>query len=183
MTPPDPGGGEIGPLPRRAPRLSMIFAGVVLVGLALGWVLRSQPVEVAEMGQPAPGFQVELLEGGQFDLKEHMAANPGPVVVNLWASWCIPCRTEMPEISAFARDNPRVTVVGVSVQDTESASRAFAEEIGVSYLLALGNPTFESAYPWLGLPATYVIDSAGIVAVLHNGIVDAAGLEEMVEGL
>ena len=184
MTPPDPVGGEGGgPLPRRAPRLSIVFVGLVVAGLAVGWVIRSQPAEVAQVDRPAPGFRVELLDGGQFDLDQHMAATSGPVVVNLWASWCIPCRTEMPEISAFARDHPGVTVIGVSVQDTETAARAFAEEIGVSYMLALGNPAFESAYPLLGLPATYVIDSAGVVALLHNGIVDAAALEEMVGGL
>jgi cytochrome c biogenesis protein CcmG, thiol:disulfide interchange protein DsbE len=180
---PDPAALGEEPVPRRAPRLSLVFLGVIVVGLALGWILRTQPVDVAQVDRPAPGFRVELLDGDHFDLDEHMAVTPKVVVVNLWASWCIPCRTEMPEISAFALANPGVTVIGVSVQDTEAAARAFADEIQPSYALALGNPEFESAYPWLGLPATYVIDSNGVVAILHNGIVDVATLEEMVEGL
>lgn len=177
------GPGDPGPLPRRAPRLSLVFVGVVVVGLAVGWVVRSQPVDVARLDRPAPNFTVELFDGDRFDLDERVAATNGPVVVNLWASWCIPCRTEMPAISAFAGENPWVTVIGVAVQDTEAAARAFAELVQVSYPLAMGNPGFEAAYPWLGLPATYVIDSSGTVAILHNGIVDAAALEEMVDGL
>ncbi len=176
-------GSEPGPLPRRAPRLSLLFLGVVLAGLVVGWVLRSQPVAVAQLDRPAPGFRVALLDGGSFDLAELIESGPRPVVVNLWASWCLPCRTEMPEISAFASAHPDVAVIGVSVQDTEAAAREFANEVPVSYPLAMGNPAFEAAYPWLGLPATYVIDSSGVVAVLHNGIVDAATLAEMVDGL
>lgn len=177
------GPGDPGPLSRRVPSLTLIFVGVVAVGLAIGWLARSQPVEVAAVDRPAPGFTVELLDGELFDFGEHRSSTRRPLVVNLWASWCLPCRTEMPEISAFAEANPEVTVIGVAVQDTEAAARSFADLVQVSYPLAMGNPAFEAAFPWLGLPATYVIDSSGTVAVFHNGIVDAAALEEMVDGL
>ena len=86
-------------------------------------------------------------------------------------------------ISAFADANPDVTVIGIAVQDTESASRSFAAEIEASYPLALSEPGFEEDYPWIGLPATYVIDGSGRIAVVHNGIVDRDGLIEMTEDL
>jgi len=149
---------------------------VVLVGLAIGWIVRSGPATVAEIGSPAPDFTVELTDGGAFTLSEHRG---GPVVVNLWASWCEPCRTEIPAISAFAATHPDVVVVGVAVEDADDASRAFAEEIGAGYPLALGNPAFEDAYPRIGLPVTYVLDERGVVSDIYNGIID----DEILGGL
>ena len=110
------------------------------------------------MGEAAPQFEAELIDGGTFDLRTHLAEqSPRAVVLNLWASWCLPCREEIPEISAFADQHPDVSVIGVAVQDSESASRAFAAEIRASYPLALSEPGFDEDYPWVGLPATYVI--------------------------
>lgn len=149
---------------------------MVLAGLAIGWLLRSGPVTVAEIGSPAPDFTVELTEGGSFTLLDHRG---GPVVVNLWASWCVPCRTEIPAISAFAAAHPDVVVIGVAVEDADDASRAFAKEIGAGYPLALGTSAFEDAYPRIGLPATYVLDERGVVTDIYNGIID----EEILDGL
>lgn len=146
------------------------------VGLLIGWLVRSGPTDVAELGAPAPDFTVEVIDGGSFTLSE---ARGRPVVLNFWASWCIPCRTEIPAISAFAESNPDVEVIGVAVQDVESESRAFAEEIDATYPLALGTEEVEEAYPILGLPATYIIDENGTVTQVHNGIVDEEILAEL----
>jgi thiol-disulfide isomerase/thioredoxin len=102
------------------------------------------------------------------------------VVVNLWASWCAPCRTEIPDISAYADANPEVDVIGVAVRDVEGDARAFADGIGASYPLALGTPQVEDAYPSIGLPATYVIDADGVVVEVVNGVVDEEMLEQLV---
>ena len=150
---------------------------VVALGLLIGWIVGSGPPAAAEVGETAPDFTVELMDGGTFTLSE---ARGSPVVVNLWASWCPPCRDEMPDISAYASANPEVTVVGVAVQDAEQTAREFAAEIGASYPLAMGTTAFEDAYPNLGLPATYVIDENGVVSEIHNGIVDQAILEDLV---
>lgn len=173
------------PPPRRKPGLSLVFLGVIAAGLLFGWLLRGEPAEgVAAEGQPAPLFTVEVIDGGLFDLESHLVtSNSRALVLNLWASWCLPCREEIPAISAFASDHPDITVIGVAVQDTESAARAFAADIGAGYPLAFGNDAFEDAYPGFGLPATYVIDAAGIVAAVHLGILDAHDLAEMTAGL
>jgi cytochrome c biogenesis protein CcmG, thiol:disulfide interchange protein DsbE len=153
-----------------------VFVLVVVAGLIVGWIVRSGPTEVARIGEPAPEFSVDLFDGGDFTLSDAAGA---PVVVNLWASWCPPCREEIPDISAFAAAHPDVHVIGVAVEDSERSAREFAAEIGASYPLAIGTTAFEDAYPNLGLPATYIIDANGTVTDVFNGIVN----EEILEGL
>ncbi len=166
-----------GPLSQPTLRLSGVFVAIVALGLAIGWIVGLGTVEVADVGQPAPDFTVEIIDGGAFTLSEAVGQ---PVVLNFWASWCPPCRVEIPEISAFADANPDVTVVGVAVEDTEAASREFAAEIMATYPLALGTREVEDAYPNLGLPVTYVIDADGEVAEVFNGIVNEDILTELV---
>ena len=155
---------------------------VVVLGLTVAWVIRGNDVAVAEAGRPAPDFTVPLIGGGSFTLSEQLAAEEKPIVLNLWASWCIPCRTEMPELSSFARANPDVKVIGVAVEDTRPEAEAFAAEINPSFDLAFGDRVFEAAYPRLGLPATYIIDAGGTVAEVFNGMVTEELLETLVFG-
>lgn len=154
-----------------------MFALVVAAGLLVGWFLRSTPAETAEVGGPAPDFTVEVIEGGTFTLSETRGQ---PVVLNFWASWCAPCREEIPDISAYADAHPDVAVIGIAVRDVEEDARRFAGEINASYPLALGTSDVEDAYPALGLPYTVVIDESGRVAEIFNGIVDESLLADMV---
>lgn len=166
-----------GPLPRPGLRLSGVFVLVVAVGLAIGWLVGSTNATVAEVGSPAPDFTVELIEGETFTLSETRGR---PVVLNFWASWCNPCREEIPDISAYAESHPDVSVIGVAVTDIEEDSRAFAEEIGAGYPLALGTPEVEDAYPIFGLPNTVIIDEAGLITHIYEGIVDENVLIDLV---
>lgn len=150
---------------------------VVAIGLAVGWIVDSLDDEVAEVGEPAPDFTVELIDGGTLTLSETRGRQ---VVLNFWASWCTPCREEIPAISVFADANPEVAVVGVAVRDTEEASRQFAAEVDASYPLALGTDEVEDAYPSFGLPYTVIIDTEGRVEQIYDGIVDQYVLDDLV---
>lgn len=151
---------------------------VVAVGLAIGWLVGSSGSnEVAEVGSPAPDFTVDVIDDGTFTLSE---ARGQSVVLNFWASWCAPCREEIPDISAYADSNPDVAVVGVAVRDIEENSRRFADEIGASYPLALGTSEVEDAYPAFGLPYTVIIDENGVVTQIFIGIVDEEVLTDLV---
>jgi thiol-disulfide isomerase/thioredoxin len=127
--------------------------------------------------ETAPSFALETMVGETFDLQDGIAATGQPVVLNLWASWCAPCRTEMPAIDTASQEHPEVTFVGVVVQDTYDAAVAFAEEIGVTYTLAFDDGTVEDAYPVLGLPATFFIDSNGTIVKRHFGVVTVDSLD------
>lgn len=145
------------------------------MGLGVAWLFRGS--EAAAVGKPAPDFTVELMDGGDFTLSESLGR---PVVLNFWASWCVPCRTEIPDISAFADANPGIEVIGVAVDDAPDASREFAEQVDASYPLALGTPSVEEAYPRLGMPVTYIIDEEGTIADVVNGLVDEEILTDLV---
>ena len=149
---------------------------MVVVGLAAGWLFSSQPVEVAAIGSPAPDFTVPVIDGDDFSLSD---ARGSKVVLNFWASWCGPCREEIPAISAFASANPDITVIGVAVEDTENAATDFAREIDASYPLMIGDRAVEDAYPRLGLPVTYIIDERGVVTDVFNGIVNEETLTDL----
>ena len=150
---------------------------MLAAGLLVGWFLQSDDAEVASVGESAPDFTVPLIGGGTFTLSDHDSTF---VVLNQWASWCVPCREEIPEISSFAVANPQVTVVGVAVEDTAEAATAFANEVKAMYPLGLGDAGFEALYPRIGLPVTYVIDSQGIVSDIVNGVVTRELLEELI---
>lgn len=159
-----------------------MFLAVVGATVLAASVLGPSDGETAQIGRAAPGFTVELIGGGSFDLSDHLEDDGRPLLLNLWASWCLPCRAEVPEIDAFATDHPEVMVLGVAVEDTEAASVEFAEELSPRYPLAFGTPEFEAAYPRIGLPVTYVIDGDGRVSEIYNGIVDQETLERLVSG-
>ncbi len=152
------------------------------VGLAISWALNTDTATIAEVGGPAPDFTVPLIGAGSFTLSDQLDAVTAPVVLNLWASWCIPCRTETSEISAFADAHPELKVIGVAVEDTESGATSFAAELKPSYDVGIGDHAFEAAYPRLGLPVTYVITESGLVKDIFNGIVTQEVLEDLVFG-
>lgn len=130
---------------------------------------------------PAPDFVVSTFDGASFALGDHLAEDGRPVVLNLWASWCFPCRAEMPAIDAFATANPDVLVIGVAVQDDPVAAKAFADEIGVGYPLAVDErDEVNRDYQPLGLPATFLISPEGdIVDRVFGGVTEESLTESI----
>lgn len=148
--------------------------------MGIAWAIDATGDSVAAaVGEPAPGFTVDLLDGGSFRLADHIAEDGRPLIINLWASWCVPCRREMPDLSEFAEANPGTAIIGVAVDDAIDDATAFGEEIDPAYPLAFGNEEFDEAYPNFGLPVTYFLDEAGIVTTVHNGILTSETIEEL----
>ncbi len=158
---------------RRALLLTAValLAGTVTVGVALagrgdGPADSSGPISVAEApgtgDELAPDFVVPTLGGGTFTLSQHLADDGRPVLLNLWASWCPPCRAEMPAIDAAAARHPEVLFVGVAVSDSADDAAAFADDLGISYLVGFDeNGEVGPAFHAPGLPATFLISPEG----------------------
>ena len=158
----------------------VIGGGVLAFGGDAGPSTPPKPDLVGDLGlgiqngTPAPDFEVALIGGGSFRLADHLADDGRPVVLNLWASWCRPCRAEMPAIDAAATAHPEVLFVGVAVEDDPEAAQAFAAEVGVGYPLAIDDADrVGRRYPSPGLPATFLISSDGeIVRTLFGELDD-----------
>lgn len=128
--------------------------------------------------EAAPTFRLETLDGEVFDLADHIATDGRPVILNLWASWCPPCRSEMPSINVAAQRHPEVAFVGVAVEDDPEKAAEFATEIGITYTIAVDDGSVEEAYPVLGLPGTFFIAADGTLAKNHFGLVTVDSLDD-----
>jgi thiol-disulfide isomerase/thioredoxin len=163
--------------------LSVLVVGVTVI--AIGVLREDQPpdepggITVPGFGNPvgseAPDFIITLLDGSPFSLSGHLAEDGRPVLLNLWASWCGPCREEMPHLDAASAAHPGVLFLGIAVDDSPAAARAFAAEVGVSYPLAIDlADEVARLYPAFGLPATFLIDTDGrIVRTLYGQLSEA----------
>lgn len=107
-----------------------------------------------------------------------------PTVVNLWASWCGPCKEEMPAVQRFSAANPEVRVVGIAIDDSRDAARQFAREVGVGFPLGFdADDRIGDGYAVSGLPTTLLLDQQGRLASTWAGPVTQADLEQLVAPL
>ncbi len=104
------------------------------------------------------------------------------VVLNFWATWCVPCLQEIPEIAAFAKAHPEVTVIGVAMdaEDNVDKVRRFAAKTGHDYTLVFSDPKAEKqpGDP-RALPTTRIYDPSGKVVYDKPGRVTQKALEEL----
>jgi cytochrome c biogenesis protein CcmG/thiol:disulfide interchange protein DsbE len=117
------------------------------------------------------------LVDGRVDLDELRGR---PVVINFWASWCIPCRDEAPILNASARAHAgEVVFLGVDVQDLKSDALAFSREFETPYVSVRdrGNGTYEN-YGLTGVPETYYLDRGGRIIAHTPGAISRASLEQ-----
>lgn len=130
---------------------------------------------------PAPDFKLPLFDGRTFQLADHRGQ---VVVVNFWASWCPPCRAEAPRLQAAyqAYRDRGVVFVGVDIQDTEDAARAFIDEFGLTYPNGPDHDlSITEAYGVTGIPTTFIIDREGRLRQRWQGEIQEAQLTGFVE--
>ncbi len=108
----------------------------------------------------APDVQFTKLDGAPFKLKDLKGR---VVLLNFWATWCIPCRSEIPSLSAMQKDLDArgLSVIGVSYDDTADLIQQFQKDIPQSYQIVLGGRDVGSQLPASPLPTTYIIDRQG----------------------
>jgi cytochrome c biogenesis protein CcmG, thiol:disulfide interchange protein DsbE len=170
--------GEAGGQPRR--RLLYLVPLIVFAVLAVLFLVRlfaGDPSRVpsALIGKPVPAFALEplpgLTEGGQpvpglsdADLKGRVT------VVNVWASWCAPCRQEHPALIDLAKD-PSVRVVGINYKDNPENARRFLGSLGNPFAAVGVDPSGRAAIDWgvYGVPETFVIGPNGTIRHKHIG--------------
>ncbi len=137
--------------------------------------------------QPAPDIQGTTLDGGQFALADQLGK---VVVLNVWASWCAPCRSEAPDLEAVWREtqNEGVQFVGLDTRDSDAAAQAFVENFSITYPNVIDRDgrlqlQFGDSLPPQAIPSTVVVDRQGRVAARVLGVVSAASLRAILEPL
>ena len=139
-----------------------------------------QPDRPAEGAETLPALDLTCPGGGSLDL----ARAPGvPTVVNLWASWCGPCREELPLVQDLAdAAGDQLSVVGVVSKDGAPQAASFAADAGATFPSALdGDGELMAELGLNGLPYTYLLDAGGGIAYVQVGpVADLAELEALV---
>jgi thiol-disulfide isomerase/thioredoxin len=157
---------------RALPRRSR--AAAVLLALGLAGCLVEEPPPAG----PAPPFALPDLDGREVALADHAGRI---VVVDFWATWCEPCKQQIPVLNQFHRRHPDVAVLGVAVDaGGREAVAPFAEEHGIAYPVLLGSESLARDYGVPGFPALAVVDARGLLDSLHLGVITPEELEEAV---
>lgn len=152
-----------------------------------GFVEGDSGSTVVDVGdrKPAPDLSGELLGGGAYSLADERGDDV--VVVNVWGSWCGPCRGEADALEAVYQElqDQGVTFLGINTRDQDKAALAFVAAKGITYPSLVDDGTlqagFASSLPVAGIPTTYVIDRSGRIAARAVSEVTYTSLLALVE--
>jgi peroxiredoxin len=137
------------------------------------------------VGERAPEFELRSTNGEKLKLSDLRGK---PVLLNFWATWCAPCRVEMPWLVQLdhAYRPQGLQIVGVAMDDSGETQdvAAFAEQRGVKYQVVLGNSTVANEYGGVRfMPQSFFIDQNGKIAKTTTGLTDEKDLEDGVKSL
>lgn len=156
-------------------RIVLLTSVVITIGLLVlpGCGLTAAPV----VGCPAPDFTLTDLDGNAVRLSDFR----GKVVfLNFWATWCPPCRAEMPAMEELYREyrDKGVVIIGVDLGESRSSVKSFVEENGYSWTFVIDS-TGEVARDYMvtGIPSSFFIDKDGIIRALQVGSMSRATME------
>ena len=132
---------------------------------------------VPEVGRQAPDFTLTDLEGNSVTLSDF---RDKVVFINFWATWCPPCRAEMPEIEAIYQEyqNKDVVVIGIDILEAEDEVRQFVQEGGYSWTFVIDTTGGVTAdYGVTAIPASFFLDKEGVIRAVNIGAMTKRAME------
>jgi thiol-disulfide isomerase/thioredoxin len=145
------------------------------------------PLEVFEQarsrtpGAEASAVEIPLRDGGTFQLAQHQGS---PVLLTFWASWCGPCRLELPALSAWSQQHPEVHVVAVNVDRTRPPAERFLQSVRVGLPVAFDPEAKHlGQYGAISMPTMFLFDGRGQLAWQHTGYSQEKGFAELEQAL
>jgi thiol-disulfide isomerase/thioredoxin len=205
------------PIPDRRPSLAAVVIAIVAVGVAVLLVMLA-PGASPNAGSPPAASSGGALTGSPNSAEEDAAADAKiagkaapldfvlkdmngvdvklaafkgkPIVVNFWATWCGPCRAEIPSLvelqTKYATDGAEVVILGVSVDDPVEKLKPYASQMKMNYpvLVGKGREDVQEAFgPLWGIPVTVFIGRDGKIAKKHSGIASKEQFEQEIKAL
>ena len=160
----------------RAAVFTFVLAGIVLI--RYGWEPASAAVQPQADRKAAPQFTLHDASGKEAKLSDYKGK---AVLLNFWATWCGPCKLEIPWFIEFQRKyrDQGLAVLGVSMDDDGwKVITPYVQKVGMNYTVLLGNEDIAKLYGGVeGLPTTFLIDRTGKIAAMHTGIVSKNAYE------
>lgn len=138
-------------------------------------------VELPKVGYRAPSFTLKSFDGTSYSMPP---LDGRPIVLNFWASWCDPCKTEAPELTALYgkyKDQLEIYAVNVTLDDDKQEAKAFAEKYGFQFPVLLDDDSSNMVAPLYQIqpiPTTFFINRKGIIVEKLVGLADPAELEK-----
>ena len=160
------------------PRTVIVLLAAAVLAIAAVAAQAAPPAELKPWaGGPTPALSLKDLEGAAHSLQAHRGK---VVVLNFWATWCEPCRDEMPSLNKLKHsfDGKPVVVLGVNVGEGEGRIKAFLDKVPVEFPVLLDRDAAASrVWKVRMLPATFILDREGRIRYSHAGERDWDALE------
>jgi thiol-disulfide isomerase/thioredoxin len=176
----------------RKNRYLKVALAIALLSIAVGCD-RSSTATEATGGTPAPEVSFENLDGQTVNLSKYRGK---VVLVNFWATWCEPCRSEIPELIQFQKEyaSKGFTVLGVAMdQEGKSVVAPFVakpqfdvggQKVPMNYPIVLGNDSIATKFGGIiGMPTSYVISKDGKIVRKVIGVIDDQGINDLIQKL
>lgn len=177
------------------PRTRFEWVVVWVLALLLGgsWLVYSQEpataptyvtlTEAPVVGQLAPDFTLTALDGRSLHLADERGQRP--LVLNFWATWCVPCRLEMPYFQeASQKYGNQIEIIGINAAESAPTASQFVAEVGVTYPILLDSDNaVGDTYHAQNLPTTLFINADGTVAKVIIGTISQGVLEAEIEAI
>lgn len=157
---------------------------LILAVLSFATLFAGGPSSAAEPGAAAPNWQLSVVDGKTVKLSDFKGK---VVILDFWATWCPPCRMEIPGFVAIQKkyaDNG-FTVIGVSVDEQgPSVVKPFMRQLKMNYPVVMGDSKIITDYGGIeAIPTTFIIDREGKIVSVHHGFTDRATFEGQIQSL
>ncbi len=155
---------------------------VMALAVAVAVIVSSAVIANLSVGAKAPNFTLKTIDGKSFTLQNNFKQGK-VVLLDIWATWCPPCRAEIPYLVDLHKkySGKNVTFVGVAIDQSKSDVADFVKKNKINYTICSdpSGATVGDKYQVKGIPATYIIDKKGVIRSVHSGFAGKSEIDRM----